>query len=137
MWSQQHDQWPVTPTALRPPELICRNTWDANIDIWALGCVIFELATNEPLFPIGTFGLSAEQIDREHSHLIEQMFGNDGQTNERFTKHLKDRLSSDFGAENIQRLSSLLLSMLQIKPERRMSAAKLLDHIFLEGVSES
>lgn len=98
---------------------------------------IFELATNEPLFPIGTFGLSAEQIDREHSRLIEQIFGNDGQTNERFTKHLEDRLPPDFGIKNIQRLSWLLLSMLQISPEKRMSAAQLLDHIFLEGVPKS
>ncbi|KAL1867615.1 hypothetical protein Plec18167_008615 [Paecilomyces lecythidis] len=137
VWSSQHDQWPVTPRALRPPELICRDTWEANIDLWTLGCTIFELATNEPLFPIGTFGLSAEQIDREHSRLIEQIFGNDGQTNERFTKHVEDRLPPDFGIKNIQRLSWLLLSMLQISPEKRMSAAQLLDHIFLEGVPES
>lgn len=40
MWDQQCDQWPVIPTALRPPELIHRNPWDAKIDIWALGCVV-------------------------------------------------------------------------------------------------
>lgn len=27
---------------------------------------LFELATNEPLFPVGSFGLTAEQIDQEY-----------------------------------------------------------------------
>ncbi|GFF70689.1 LOW QUALITY PROTEIN: serine protein kinase [Aspergillus lentulus] len=35
-----HEQKPVTPTALRAPELIRRNTWDAGIDIWALGVIV-------------------------------------------------------------------------------------------------
>ncbi|KAL3440254.1 hypothetical protein BJX65DRAFT_35664 [Aspergillus insuetus] len=36
---------PVTPTALRAPELSLRDSWNAGINVWALGCLIFELAT--------------------------------------------------------------------------------------------
>ncbi|KAE8311555.1 hypothetical protein BDV41DRAFT_565695 [Aspergillus transmontanensis] len=32
-------EWPVTPRALRAPELIRQNAWDASIDIWTLGCL--------------------------------------------------------------------------------------------------
>ncbi|ODH45502.1 CMGC/SRPK protein kinase [Paracoccidioides brasiliensis] len=132
-WSRQCDQWPVTPTALRAPELIHRNTWDARIDIWALGCLVFELATNEPLFPLGSFGLTAEQIDEEHAYRISQLLGKNGQVHENFTKHLTDRLPYDFGAENVEHLASFLWLMLQQNPQRRMPTTKLLNHLFLVG----
>ncbi|KAF9890044.1 hypothetical protein FE257_006724 [Aspergillus nanangensis] len=122
---------PVTPTALRAPELIHRNSWNAGIDVWALGCLIFELATNEPLFPLGTFGLSAEQIDEEHLYLLSQMLDGCDNMNETFVKHLTDRLAPEFGAENIQRLASLLSLMLQQDPKKRTSTAELLSHPFL------
>lgn len=38
--SRQCEQLPGTPTALRAPELIHRNPWNAGIDIWALGCLV-------------------------------------------------------------------------------------------------
>ncbi|KAL2376101.1 hypothetical protein RJZ90_007725 [Blastomyces dermatitidis] len=133
LWSRQRDQRPVTPTALRAPELIHRNTWDASIDIWALGCLIFELATNEPLFPLGSFGLTAEQIDKEHTYRISQLLDENGQMHENFTKHLTDRLPYDFGTENVQHLVSFLSLMLQQNPQRRMPITKLLNHPFLVG----
>ncbi|KAJ9196824.1 hypothetical protein DTO166G4_662 [Paecilomyces variotii] len=136
MWDQQCDQLPVIPTALRPPELIHRNPWDAKIDIWALGCVIFELATNEPLFPLGTFGLSAEQIDKEHDFLIGQILGNNGQGAGRFAEYLMDRLPG-FDTKDVQHFASFLLLMLQVNPGWRVSASKLLDHSFLVGAMES
>jgi len=40
MWNVQRDEWPVTPTALRAPELIARDLWDSSIDVWALGCLV-------------------------------------------------------------------------------------------------
>ncbi|PYH88660.1 serine protein kinase [Aspergillus ellipticus CBS 707.79] len=124
----------VAPTALRVPELIHQNkTWNASIDAWALGCLICELATNEPLFPLGIFGLSAEQIDHEHLSLIGGLLDGDGQINETFVKHLTDRLPPDFGAENIQHLASFLGLMLQQDPLKRMSTVELLKHPFLVG----
>ncbi|KAJ9297968.1 hypothetical protein DTO271G3_4189 [Paecilomyces variotii] len=126
----------MIPTALRPPELIHRDPWDANVDIWAFGCVIFELATNEPLFPLGTFGLSAEQIDKEHDFLIGQILGNNGQGAGRFTEYLTDRLP-EFDTKDVQHFASFLLLMLQVNPRSRVSASKLLNHSFLVGALES
>ncbi|KOC12557.1 hypothetical protein AFLA70_215g002400 [Aspergillus flavus AF70] len=128
---RQREQRPVTPTALRAPELIHRIEWDVGIDIWTLGRLIFELATNEPLFPLGTFGLTAEQIDEEHLYLIGQVLDKNNQTGDTFTQYLTDRLSADFGAENLERLASFLSGMLQEKAQKRMSTAELLRHPFL------
>ncbi|OOO05666.1 protein kinase [Aspergillus oryzae] len=128
---RQREQRPVTPTALRAPELIHRIEWDVGIDIWTLGRLIFELATNEPLFPLGTFGLTAEQIDEEHLYLIGQVLDKNNQTGDTFTQYLTDRLPADFGAENLERLASFLSGMLQEKAQKRMSTAELLRHPFL------
>jgi len=36
----------------RAPELILAcNRYDFSIDIWATGCIIFELITKTPMFP--------------------------------------------------------------------------------------
>ncbi|KAL4922941.1 serine protein kinase [Aspergillus undulatus] len=128
----QCDQKPVTPGGLRAPELIRQKPWDPRIDSWALGCLIFELATNKPLFPLGVFGLSWEEIDEEHLHLINQLFGNEN-TDRGFVKYLSDRLPPDFGTENIQQLASLLSLMLQIDPRKRASAGDLINHPFLRS----
>ncbi|OJD14707.1 CMGC/SRPK protein kinase [Emergomyces pasteurianus Ep9510] len=136
VWSGQCDQQPVTPRALRAPELIHRNAWDASIDIWALVCLIFQLSTKEPLFPLGSFGLTAEQIDEELTYHINQLFDENDQMHENFTKHLTDRLPSDFGVENVQHLVSFLSLMLQQNPQRRMPTTKLLNHPFLVGEAD-
>ncbi|KAL5362194.1 serine protein kinase [Aspergillus floccosus] len=117
-WAQQCDQQPVTPISLRAPELIHREKWDVSIDIWSLGCLIFQLATNEPLFPLDVFGLTREKIDKEHDSLISQRFCVDGQRDQKFAAYLKERLPDDFGAENARSLASSLLLMLQVSPER-------------------
>ncbi|KAK9357847.1 kinase-like domain-containing protein [Lipomyces starkeyi] len=126
--SGQYDQRPVTPAGLRAPELIHGETWDASIDIWTLGCLIFELATNEPLFPVETFGMKGEQIDEVHERLLHQIDNDDY-----FTIYLSERLPSDFGVENVQQLASFLLSMLQRLPQERKSTTELLIHPFVLG----
>ncbi|RDW94233.1 uncharacterized protein DSM5745_01555 [Aspergillus mulundensis] len=124
---------PATPTALRAPELIHQDKWGVGIDIWALGCLIFQLATNEPLFPIGTFGLSREDIDAEHLRQIEQVLGGGP---ERFVEHLAARLPADFGEQNTRSLASFLLLMLQLDPARRMGTGELLDQRYLHDAVE-
>ncbi len=43
-WVHQRDQIPVTPRALRAPELITRDSWDISIDTWALGCLVSRIS---------------------------------------------------------------------------------------------
>jgi serine/threonine-protein kinase SRPK3 len=93
----------------------------------------FELATNKPLFPLGTFGLSKEQIDEEHLGLINRLLGDDDSVNKTFMQHLTDKLPANFGGANIESFASLLRFMLQQDPQKRISAARLLKHAFLGG----
>lgn len=39
-WSSDINERPVTPVALRPPELWLSETWNEKIDIWNLGAVV-------------------------------------------------------------------------------------------------
>jgi len=48
MWNVQREKWPVTPIALRAPELIYRDLWDSSIDVWALGCLVASPWCIEP-----------------------------------------------------------------------------------------
>jgi len=42
----------------RAPELILgSNYYDLSIDVWAAGCILFELMTRTPLFPGDSEGL--------------------------------------------------------------------------------
>ncbi|OJZ87272.1 hypothetical protein ASPFODRAFT_59710 [Aspergillus luchuensis CBS 106.47] len=130
---QHCDEKPVTPLGLRAPELF-RKTRDTSIDttldIWALGCLIFELATNEPLLPLDTFGVTREEIDSDHGILIKKRLGSNNLDGD-FAEYLRERLPENFGAKNAESLASFLLLMLQIDPCERLPADELLQTSFM------
>ena len=47
----------------RAPELILASyTYDTSIDIWATGCILFELLTKTPMFPGDAEGLQIVEM---------------------------------------------------------------------------
>ncbi|PBK97719.1 kinase-like protein [Armillaria gallica] len=40
----------ISAPQLRPPEIMIGGPWDAEVDIWAFGCLVFELITGRGLF---------------------------------------------------------------------------------------
>ncbi|KAJ5090328.1 hypothetical protein N7532_009012, partial [Penicillium argentinense] len=89
---------------------------------------IFELATNEPLFPILTWGSTAEELRQLLQSLESKLFENGFQN---FATFLGERLPTEFGTENISQLADILWSMLQELPRNRKTATELLSHSFL------
>jgi glycogen synthase kinase 3 beta len=57
--SDRHMNTPyVVSRYYRAPELILgSNLYDCSIDVWAAGCILFELLTKTPLFPGDSEGL--------------------------------------------------------------------------------
>ncbi|KZV68112.1 kinase-like protein, partial [Peniophora sp. CONT] len=45
---------PVRSSALRAPEVCLDGPWGCPVDVWALGCLTYELCIGQSLFPIGT-----------------------------------------------------------------------------------
>ncbi|KAJ5080879.1 hypothetical protein N7456_013589, partial [Penicillium angulare] len=128
MWNAKHDLLPVTPMALRAPELLQPHSWNEMIDIWALGCLIYQLATNEPLFPIELFGCANDEAHGKLRSLMHTLFEHG---NRKFATYVGERLPTDFGEKNTENLSNLLWQMLQEFPGDRQSTAELLNHPFL------
>lgn len=96
---------------------------------------IFEFATNEPLFTLNTFSVTAEYVNEEHESLICDRIGNDGQDCGVFSDYLKQRLPSTFGEKDIQPFAAFLRSMLQTNARQRIFSAQLLRHPWLvEGL---
>ncbi|KAF3358796.1 Serine/threonine-protein kinase SRPK like [Verticillium longisporum] len=56
----------VTPVALRAPETILGGPVNRGIDIWSLGCLLFELLTGMPLFQLAVMGNADEALDDDH-----------------------------------------------------------------------
>lgn len=128
MWNTQSDSLPVTPMALRAPELLQPSLWNEKVDIWALGCLIFQLATNEPLFPVESFGCTIDEVNGILRSLMHKLFQHG---NQKFAIYISKRLPTDFGKENTEKFANFLWSMLQGRPEDRESTTGLLKHSFL------
>ena len=58
----------------RPPENIMNNFYNEKADIWALGCLTYELFTGDYLFDIDRDGSDNEK-DREHLHQMYEILG--------------------------------------------------------------
>lgn len=89
---------------------------------------IFQLSTNEPLFPVLTFGCTTDEI---HTLLLSTMHDLFENGKQEFAKYISKRLPDDFGNENIERLTDFLWSMVQEHPEDRVPTLRLLKHSFL------
>ncbi|KAE8150353.1 kinase-like domain-containing protein [Aspergillus avenaceus] len=117
---------PVMPIAFRAPELIEQNSWSEKVDIWAIGCLIFQLATHQPLFPLETSCPADVALERLRSYVDDLFeFGYQG-----FAVSIIERLPTGFGKE--EEFADFLWSTLQEHPESRGSIPELLDHSFLK-----
>ncbi|CAG7958769.1 unnamed protein product [Penicillium olsonii] len=124
------DFLPVTPMALRAPELLQPHPGNEKVDIWALGCLIFQLATNEPLFPVESFGCTIDEFHEILRSVMHELFEHG---NQKFAIHISERLPTYFGKENTEELANFLWSALHERPEDRESTTGLLNHSFLVG----
>ncbi|KAI1915100.1 hypothetical protein LOZ12_003274 [Ophidiomyces ophidiicola] len=123
------EQKPVTPRALR-----AQKSFDEKGGMIALIYGIFQLAPDEPLFPIGSFGMTAEQFDEAHKDLIAEFIDKDFTS---FMGYLRERLPQESRLEDIQGFVSFLCCMLQNDPQQRQSATQLLKHSWLQEYSRS
>ncbi|RAK98168.1 serine protein kinase [Aspergillus ibericus CBS 121593] len=131
-WIKSCDRMPGVALSMRAPEVIGKGRWDERADIWGLGCLIYELATNEILFPVKTRGVSEEKVDENHLGLIEWRLGEHAPQG--FAVYLGERLPrGSFTVKDVERLAEVLLHMLQIAPTNRWSVNELLETPFIKG----
>ncbi|PNS14830.1 hypothetical protein CAC42_2059 [Sphaceloma murrayae] len=134
-----------TPLVFRAPELLLDHLWDHRIDMWALACTIFQLATGQTPFDnlmpnedalvrewIATFGplpspwRPTRDIPRVES--IEEM---------PLREWLREcyygvERKPEFAEQHIEWLGEMLKEMMQYEPQRRTEARYVLNAKWFE-----
>ncbi|KAF2083216.1 kinase-like protein [Saccharata proteae CBS 121410] len=142
-----------TPKVLCAPELIFKDEWDYYVDIWSMGCMIFELIAGQPPFG-GYFDnerilllmiiskLRGELPDRwreewtrmeETRERFKPDVGQEEINEEYSSRTLEEWLpflyfededkTADLSVEELARVSTVVRKMLRYEPAERISAA--------------
>ncbi|XP_078081267.1 cyclin-dependent kinase-like 2 [Mustelus asterias] len=127
----------------RPPELLVGDTkYGKSVDVWAIGCLVTEMLTGEPLFP--------GDSDIDQLYHITKCFGNlTPRHQELFYKnplftglHLPVIKETELLQNRYPQILLLVIDLvkkcLQIDPDKRPSCAELLEHGYFtsDGFSE-
>ena len=135
-----------------PPEIILNSDYNETIDIWALACIIFELATGEPLFDAE----SDANFSQKENHIWKfiEILGDipnkiiQKMVNPKIYIALLKKLTEKKNLNKISisellrkkyhfknneavELNNFLTEMLNYLPEKRPSARKMLSHPWL------
>ncbi|KAJ3504224.1 hypothetical protein NLJ89_g8048 [Agrocybe chaxingu] len=136
--------------ALQAPEALLEAPCGTSMDMWTLGCLLFELLTGEPLFDLG-FQTRELDISRKESHLIQMIelcgeipkelvragrlsdrwFTEDGCLRIETTFYpvsLRSVLQRHIDASNAEGTAKFLEMMLKLRPEARARPQDTINH---------
>ncbi|OJD15291.1 CMGC protein kinase [Emergomyces pasteurianus Ep9510] len=135
-----------TPLAVRAPEVIFQDRIDYRVDLWSMGCMLFELFTGQPPFdnflitPTILVGqmreMASDDLPKRWQGIWDTMNAGDGRATENTGPSLQEWLeevyfegleSPDLTREDIVRLGQIIGRLLQFEPSARASARQVLD----------
>jgi dual specificity tyrosine-phosphorylation-regulated kinase 2/3/4 len=127
----------------RSPEILFETGYNSSIDIWSVGCILYELITGQPLFPanneqelfkliVDVLGLPPSDfyLKGKRKHLYIDFNGKPRRAVMPFSRPLRWLLSG-----KDEKLVHLLESCLKWRPEERLDAEDGLAHAWVSGKS--
>ncbi|PWZ03663.1 kinase-like protein [Testicularia cyperi] len=154
-WVDHHFTNDIQTRQYRCPEVILGAKWGPSADMWSASCMFFELLTGDYLFDPAA-GTKYNKDDDHVAQIIEllgdfpkslafagkysaDIFNRRGELRHihklRFwplISVLQEKYLMPYSEAN--ELSSFLLPMLRLHPEKRAGARELLDHTWIEGI---
>lgn len=121
----------------RPPDVLLGETnYNTSIDMWGVGCILFEMAAGRPLFPGSDVRDQLENIFKVLGTPTEEVWPGISQnqefTNQRFPSYLGEPLQA-----RVPRLgqdgTDLLGQLLKYEPRGRISAADGMKHPYFDS----
>ncbi|XP_059393892.1 cyclin-dependent kinase 18-like [Carassius carassius] len=125
----------------RPPDVLLGSTeYSTPIDMWGVGCILYEMATGRPMFPGSTV--------KEELHLIFRLMGTPSEetwpgstANEEFRSYLFPQYRAQALINHVPRLDTegidLLTALLLYNTRRRISAEASLRHSYFLTLGEN
>lgn len=114
----KNDYRSCTPTH-RPLEVWLENSWDKSVDIWSLGCTLFELVYGKTLFVLQNKDASINALIDWYNYLPHQYRHLDLYISQRDVFHYSFSLPDSFNTSS--NINMLILSMLILSPTHRPS----------------
>lgn len=129
----------------RPPENIITKEYSSKSDIWFIGCLLYEMLTEEILFDIDIDTSDKNKRDIEHLAQMSKVLGNiprdmamsfSNIDELSFTINLKENInlrgkiqeSVQIDENELDYLEDLMYKILEYDPEKRLSATEILQH---------
>ncbi|KAI8936748.1 hypothetical protein NX059_007135 [Plenodomus lindquistii] len=140
------------PLCLRAPEIIFRDNVDYRMDLWSMGCMLFEFFVGQPPFDsIGTtptilvrqmFQMTGDQVPQRWQKKWHDMDkASPGEESDYILQHWLEKTyfdgyrREDLRREDIVTLGGIIKSMLRLERSARLTARDVLKHPWFEEIS--
>ena len=70
---RKNTDYQVQSRNYKAPEIILMQPYTCKMDVWSLGCTMYEMLTSEPL--LDPFGTSSYSVDSNHLYRMIELFG--------------------------------------------------------------
>lgn len=127
----------------RALEILLRQSWDEKVDVWALGCTLYEMAYGKLLFPFQAEGIEDISDEKLYQRLLRQRsieclyswqeYLDHGILSQK-GDHLPFSFSADFSRAENSTFNSLLFDMLRVNPNDRPTMKEVLQHRYFTGI---
>eukprot|EP01095_Lingulamoeba_sp_RSL-Kostka_P000568 TRINITY_DN1084_c0_g1_i1.p1 TRINITY_DN1084_c0_g1~~TRINITY_DN1084_c0_g1_i1.p1 ORF type:complete len:407 (-),score=150.58 TRINITY_DN1084_c0_g1_i1:51-1271(-) len=159
-WTNKHFTDDIQTRQYRSPEAIVGYKYSTSADIWSVACIVFELATGDLLFKPKKGKNHAKSDD--HLALMLELLNKSGLPKKlisqgKYSKNYFDKRGRikaipnlkpwplvdvltekyNFSGQEAEEMSSFLIPMLRLDPERRVSAEEALQHEWLDDAETS